>query len=77
MRYIKQYKQWAKDISCDDLDSINGWTAAEEFFVPMLEEATKALEKIGCNETYHRLGGIDDCVRCKALAKIKEMKGEE
>lgn len=52
------------------------WTAAEEFFIPMLEEAESALNKIGCNETYHRLGGIDDCVRCKALVKIKEMKGE-
>lgn len=32
----------------------------------------KALEEIGCNETFHRLGGIDDCIRCKALKDCDE-----
>lgn len=41
-----------------------------------LDLAVESLEKIGCNETYHRLGGIDDCERCKALAKIKT-EGDE
>jgi hypothetical protein len=27
-----------------------------------------------CNETFHRLGGIDDCEPCKALAQEQEMR---
>ena len=33
--------------------------------------ATKALETIGCNKTFHSLGGIDDCDVCLALFKIR------
>ena len=33
--------------------------------------AIEALESIGCNKTFHSLGGIDDCARCLALIKIK------
>ena len=44
---------------------------------PLLLKAIEALDEIGCNETFHSLGGIDDCVRCKTLAEIeKELKGE-
>ena len=27
-----------------------------------------------CNETFHRLGGIDDCEPCKALAQEQQMR---
>jgi len=39
--------------------------------------AKAALEKIGCNETFHRLGGIDDCIRCLALEAIEKGAGSE
>lgn len=38
-------------------------------------EAERAL-KLLCNETFHRLGGIDDCVACNALFKLKSARGE-
>lgn len=49
---------------------------AEELFKTKinLQKAVDALEKIGCNEAFHRLGGIDDCPRCLAL---KEIKGDD
>lgn len=30
-------------------------------------------EALKCNETFHRLGGIDDCEPCKALAEAKRI----
>lgn len=33
-----------------------------------LEIAVSALK---CNETFHRLGGIDDCEPCQALEKLR------
>ena len=45
----------------------------EREITAMLREA---LEKIGCNTTFHSLGSIDDCERCKALAKERQMRGE-
>lgn len=36
-----------------------------------------ALEKLECNETFHRLGGIDDCERCKALAEVAKLEQSE
>lgn len=36
----------------------------------------EAVEALKCNETFHSLGGIDDCEPCKALAKIdKALEG--
>lgn len=32
----------------------------------------EAVEALKCNETFHHLGGLDDCEPCKALAKIDE-----
>lgn len=37
----------------------------------LIEEMREALE---CNESFHRLGGIDDCEPCKALAAYKKWK---
>lgn len=43
--------------------------------VQMLEVAMGALK---CNETFHRLGGIDDCEPCKAQAQINRIaEGKE
>ncbi len=36
--------------------------------IAVIEKLKEALEAIGCNETFHRLGGIFDCDSCKALA---------
>jgi len=30
-----------------------------------------AVEALKCNETFHRLGGIDDCEPCQALEKLR------
>jgi len=37
---------------------------------PLRAALIEAVEALKCNETFHRLGGIDDCEPCKALAKI-------
>ena len=30
-----------------------------------------AVSALKCNETFHRLGGIDDCEPCQALEKLR------
>ena len=43
---------------------------------PLHAVLLEAVEALKCNETFHRLGGIDDCEPCKALAKIdKALEG--
>ena len=39
--------------------------------------AVNALEKIGCNETFHSLGGRSDCDVCLALFKINYVKNDD
>lgn len=44
---------------------------------PLFREiAAVAVEALKCNETFHRLGGIDDCEPCKALSKIQSLIDE-
>lgn len=40
-----------------------------------LRALIKAVGILKCNETFHRLGGLDDCDPCKALAEIEEIFG--
>jgi hypothetical protein len=43
-------------------------------YTDLLAESEKLRAQVKCNETYHRLGGIDDCEPCKALASFDVYK---
>lgn len=56
-----------------NLEFIAATRNATPILIAAIKEMKSALEKIGCNETFHRLGGIDDCIRCLALEKVEWM----
>ncbi len=74
MNIKEQLEQWiereAKDYHNDGAhyEAIAYKQGANE----MKELLLIAIEALKCNETFHRLGGIDDCDPCKALAEIRE-----
>ena len=39
---------------------------------PLHASLLKCVEALECNETFHRLGGIDDCEPCKAKAQLRK-----
>jgi hypothetical protein len=39
----------------------------------LIEALRRAVGALKCNETFHRLGGIDDCEPCFALAEVDKI----
>lgn len=44
--------------------------------IPLIKELADAIESIPCNETFHRLGGIDDCDPCLMRFRLKQQLEE-
>lgn len=51
---------------------VGGLNYHADRLAPLHAALIEAVEALKCNETFHRLGGLDDCEPCKALAKIDE-----
>lgn len=54
---------------CDNCSYNKRILGGANLLAPILLEMVEALE---CNETFHRLGGIDDCKPCLAKGKFEE-----
>lgn len=56
----------------------HGLTQTEKDMAPLshVQKLVDALREIGCFDSCHRLGGIDDCLVCKALVPWDKERSE-